>query len=177
MFRKKVRIAGRSVSLATSLLAVMAVTALAWGLYVAFSGTGSVEVQYQAAPSEPSVTISAGLNVTGGTVGDVVTQPIVDPVAHTINGGVLANINETSQWTLNVTVTNNTNNANLMFDLPSPVTSCFDVSFMNGTQPPFPIAPLATGYVTYLFAGNANTFDCAMNPNGPIVFDYSITPQ
>ena len=177
MFRKKVRIAGRSVSLATILLAVMAVTALAWGLYVAFSGTGSVEVQYQAAPSELPVTIVAGLNVTGGTVGDVVTQPIVDPVAHTINGGVLANINETSQWTLNVTVTNNTDNANLMFDLPSPVTSCFDVERYSGTLPPFIVPPLQSDLVTWVFKGNANTFDCAMNPNGPIVFDYSITPQ
>lgn len=168
LFKKQVRILGRSISLGTLLLVLTTVTVLAWGVWYAFQASGTASVTFQDAPSEITVVITANCSHDAGA-GQSNGNAVISGNDVTCS---FSGINETSAFALIIMANNNSSGVPVTLDIdsldPSPCLTMSD----NG---PVAIAAGASGSVRIDYAGNGSSFNCG-GLTQDFVAAYSVTP-
>lgn len=174
MFKRRVRIFGRSISLATLLLAVVVLSAAAWGLYMLFATDATAYISVKEAPRQPDVSFPVHVcGLDGGSSG--AAEAIWDPEARTLTC-LFTDFDEASLMKMRMDILSNETEKSLSIGLTSPATTpCVFFEFLS--PPAAIILPGVTeSYILQVQGvdGLEGTVTCGGEDLGPFVMEFVI---
>lgn len=168
IWRKRVTIFGRSVSLALLLLAITVTAALAWGAYLLVNVEQSTTIDVKAAPAAPTVNYGAPVcEILGGA--GVAGAAVWDEPSKTLTCS-FTDFDETSSARSRINVNNYGGGDACLFNVSVPSSPNLDIS-----GPSAQTLPGATEIVWATdYAGNGSTLAAAGTQIGPFSTSFDI---